>query len=106
MGTLTAKDLEVLGAQSEKTLAEWWCKLNSWGWVDALEDPPPAYGSGDEWRKNQPDKRELVMNWISEKVGHKATSKEWNVNHLHVDHRMTEAQFEEWYTGIHGIHGK
>lgn len=70
----TSAQLEVLNAQDDQTLAEWWCELNRWRWPDALPDPEPV----PQYHSDGQDVRWAVMCWIDAKIGHKIVSRTWN----------------------------
>ena len=87
---VTEEDKKVIDSQDEKTMAVWWCMMNSWKWPEELSDEPEnRYLPASEWVAN--GRRSQVMEYIQDKIGHKATSREWNID------RMTDEGHEEWF---------
>ena len=84
------KDRVIIDAQTEDTLATWWCLMNSGGWPDELPDKPKdrrkLAARGDDERSWG------ILYYIQGKIGNKRISWEWNKE------RMTPEYFEEWYT--------
>ena len=66
-------DRKALTSVSKKTLAEWWCQLNSWTWPSGIPNKPKSYcfssdHNGRAWE---------IMDWIKRKVGDKVIHEEW-----------------------------
>lgn len=86
---ITNQQLEILSAQGNLTLAEWWDALNSWKWVDALGPPDPI---PDPWH---PDTvRGAILKWIERRIGTEFILRVLNVM---IDKRMTDEQFTAWW---------
>lgn len=84
---ITAEQIAALEAQSDTTLAEWWCVLNRWKWPEGLSDaphPPIQYEANDA--------RAQLMHWIDDKVGHKFILR-------HHNREMPDEVFESFWRG-------
>lgn len=68
---MNEKDIAALDQATPKTLAEWWCELNRWGWPDALGEP-----ESDEYKPRS--RRGQIMREIANRITHKECLREWN----------------------------
>lgn len=85
----TDAQLEVLAAQDDKTLAEWWCELNSWRWPEGLPNEQPAHL---RMENHAHDQGWAVMCWIDAKIGAELISRTWNKD-------MPDEVFESFWRG-------
>lgn len=81
------RDFELLAKLDNRKLAEIWGILNNWEWPKEIPDPenPP---SKDRKRRN------VLMKWINNTIGHKECLKYSNVTK---SKRMTNEEFEKWW---------
>lgn len=84
---MTLDDVTTLEAQTNETLAKWWCELNAWDWPEGLSDEEPKTYSPN-------GRRGQIMNWISEKIGFKECLRHWNME------TMPGVQFDDWFDNI------
>lgn len=95
---LTNNDLVILEAMANKdyrTLAIWYCRLNSWEWPKELPDPVPV-------QADRPNRRSALMAWISERIGERLISYEWNINRDWVGNRtLTADEHEDFWRGVY-----
>jgi hypothetical protein len=93
---LTDQDFYALNAQSPETLARWYCLLNTWEWPDNLPNPETV-PSGEPPLTPKMPRRSAVMEWITERIGAKAVSEEWNCRFGDERLRMTVSEHSEWW---------
>ena len=83
MKKLTHEEWLLLNKQDERTLAEWWCMFNRWGWVEEF-DPP-------EDKKDHKDGRRIaIIETIEQLVSEKLISRIWNKD-------MSDEEFADWW---------
>ena len=75
MRRMLPEDLEVVCQQDVRTLAKWWCTLNSWSWPDELPYPEGTQGM-------RTARRSKVMRWIEAAIGIKECLREWNRSNM------------------------
>ena len=85
--SITYEDIEILESTDHKDLAKWWCKLNSWEWVDELPDEPNDSVATSEIN----DRRGVIMELIHDIIGERMISREWNRD------RMTDLEHDIWF---------
>ena len=85
---VTIEDIIIMEAQTPKVQAQWWCMLNSWKWPAEIPDEFPPQNHQEY---NPENRRSYLMAWIENKIGHKATNREWNID------RMTDEEHETWW---------
>lgn len=95
---LAHQDIELLSAQTDATLINWYLELNRWKWPKELgpEEPPQWPRQADGLFHMELYKRSALMDWIEGRVSKKRILRVHN-------HRMTDEQFEmkwaQWSNG-------
>ena len=90
--TMPPEVLVVLSHQDNRTLAQWWCTLNSWSWPDELECPEVTEFMQD-------GRRSRIMRWIEAAIGIKECLREWNRG------SMDDEVFKDFWRGtFEGAH--
>lgn len=84
--SISEDDLIILAQQDMATLAEWWCRLNSYEWPQDLPDPEPPHRDPTRCR------RWGLMCWIDKRIGHRVISRQWNKD-------MTDEEHEDFWRG-------
>ena len=79
------KDFDYIKNIDDNRLAKIWCELNKWDWPKEI----PYEEKPEEW--NILCRRQKIMDKIRDRIGHKAISREWNID------RMTDEEHEEWF---------
>ena len=69
---MTPRDIKILSAQTDNTLAEWWCMMEVCDWPAAL--PDYFNWTVDQRRQRQRD----IMKWIKSKIGGGVCMSKWN----------------------------
>ena len=82
---ITHKEWQILNRQTDEILAEWWCLLNNWEWVNELgeEEKPENYKNG---------RRTSLMKSIERLISEKYLARYWN---------KKMQNFEEWWEKTH-----
>lgn len=93
MPEVTKKDIEILKKQDVETLADWWCRFNSWEWVNEFDDPETK---SDRWDSRTGGRAWKIMCLIEGKIGDREISKCWNTKRP--NSHMTEEEWIIWYT--------
>ena len=83
MKKLTHEEWLLLNKQDEGTLAEWWCELNHWNWVEEL-------GTPEKPKDRHIGRRTAFMETIEDLVSEKTISRIWNKE-------MTDEEFADWW---------
>lgn len=78
--SLSNKQIDVLEAQDEATLATWWCELNNSQWPSQL----PRHGDSTSIQ---------VMESIMRRIGHRRCNREWNRE------LMTDEEHNDFWRG-------
>lgn len=86
---MTPQDEAILAQQDQKTLAEWWCILNSWEWPDELPDP-----EDDRHNYTIGNRRSQLTGWIITNIGLRACLR-------HHNHKMNDEEFEDFWRGTY-----
>ena len=89
----TKEDIEIMDKQDDVTLAQWYNKLNRWGWPEELPNEDMAHKNLGKWKPNS--RRSNLMDWIYEKVGPRLISWEHNKK------SMTKEEFNDFFAGCY-----
>lgn len=89
---ITKGQHEILSTQSPTKLCEWYCILNTFGWIEELGAEPLNTKKKDLINEVL---RYRIMRWIESIVGEKAVSKYWNTKFRNT---MSESDFEIWWS--------
>ena len=73
MKKLAPIDIFILEAQSNDTLAKWWCLLNAYEWPAEMPDEPTP-----ELRRELNNRGSIIMEWIMCKIRFEACLEVWN----------------------------
>lgn len=100
---LLPSDLKTLHAATDRQLAEWYHELNGYRWPEELSPrgPSPAGMTHEDWKANQPDRLDDIVEWIKNKVGIKYLLMIWQTEKMlafvaPVEHK-SDADFEVWW---------
>lgn len=99
---MLSSDLNQLQDADDRQLAEWYHELNSSRWP---EDLAPCelewFGSHEEWKAGQPDRRDDIMEWIRNKVGSKYLLMVWQTEKMLAfivpGMGASDSAFEKWW---------
>jgi hypothetical protein len=84
---INEEPLSALEAATPKTLALWYCELNSWRWPAELGNAEPVPTK----KEDRSPRREEIMRWIEYRVSARYLNRVWNRND------MSDEQHEAWW---------
>lgn len=102
---LLPSDLATLQGASDRQLAEWYHRVNSYSeaWPEELPPamPPDPPMSQEAWRATQPDRRDDLMEWIRNRVGAKYLLMIWQtekmLSRIPGAPPVPDSYFETWW---------